>query len=586
MEDDLSVLKTYIRFIISSMTQFDNLLEKEKALLAKMSFLNKSRTIYSIWWSYDQYRNALRFEWEKIYQNTMHSYETQDNWELLSKNGTIYAKTAVQKFVEQFYYKLSVGVRTLVSAYDKKTAEKDKETDRLLFDAIFLEDIEKQMNKIFPFAMEVLNSPEAKADEKEAFIEENKKHNVDITQSLGFEETETPTVRNLIVTQKPKDNLEPTNVVGQLNPFFSDKSFFSGTSTSGISSITNPFFTASAPSQPEALEKSKEAEGIPAGSITGEIPTDDIRQYGKAYLLLLDEATRAQGYRMIEMLGPRLPEAGVALGQYYQSFDKEKAKKHFKVAADAGIAEGKWGYACLLEHSSNPDRNNPQDAEWEQYCLEAADAECKEAAHEMGNICHRRGAIVEAAYWYELSFSLGYNEALESVKGIVHEWIQRRCPELFIAGTKMFSEERFNASITYLKQFVRKIQLEEAKLSFDSMPERLLGYYVGRQYEFQKKDYDSSFDIYKKAMKTNYPFALDKYGKHVMLGKGVSKDFDGGISYIRKAAKRGCVQAMFSMGGFAVLEKDYLTAAYWYAQCYARGDLQSLQKLQELVDKL
>lgn len=180
MNEDLEVLRIYISFIIRFMKRLDDLLEKEKTLLAKISFFNKGRTIESIRYGYERYRNDIKYEWEKIYSNSMNSSETQENWELLSYEGTIYAKTTIQKDVEQFYYKLSTGLDALVSAYDKKKTEKDRNDYRLLFDHMFLVEIEMQMNKIFPYAIAALNSTDGNTDDKKAFIEENNKHNVNI----------------------------------------------------------------------------------------------------------------------------------------------------------------------------------------------------------------------------------------------------------------------------------------------------------------------------------------------------------------------------------------------------------------------
>ncbi len=580
MKNDHDVLQIYIDFIIWTLPKLDEIREKEKNLLAKKSFFNKGRITDTLMWCYNQYKRTVEIDWEKIYSNPMHSDETQGHWELLGKNESLYAKTPVQKYVEQFYYNLSAGMSAITSAYNKKESEQERETYKTLFDGVFILIVEKLMNEIFPFAIEVLNSSTVKSNDKEAFIEENIKHKIDVNQSLSFKEKSTPISRELVFANNLGIKEESISSNGQGAFVMIDKK----ESTSGINStLINPFFSDENISQSSVTEEEMGKKTF-ASKITGEISTEEMREYGKAYLLLLDEDTRTEGCQRIEKLVVKIPEAGVTLGQYYQQFDKNKAKRYFKLAADAGIAEGKWGYACLLDHSYIPDINNPEDAEWEQYCLEAADAECREAAHEMGNICHRRGAVVEAAYWYELSYSLGYDDALENIKGIVHEWVLRGKSETFVAGSKAFTKERLDASIIFLKNFSGEIQLEEAKLSFDDAPERMLGYYIGRQYIATKND-EMTYDTYSRNVITNYPYAMDKFGKYLMLGKGGLKNYDGGVSYIVKAAKQGCIPAMFSMGSFAVIEKDYMTAAYWYAQCYARGDIKSLQKLKELVGK-
>ncbi len=323
-------------------------------------------------------------------------------------------------------------------------------------------------------------------------------------------------------------------------------------------------------------------DAVDPSSLTGMIPTDVMRRYGNAFLRLLDEKTRADAYRVIEKIEPKLPEAGVVLGQYYLASNMEEAKRHFKFAADAGIAEGKWGYAYLLPHSFNPNPGNPDDDEWERICLEAAEGECADAAHEMGNICHRRGAVVEAAYWYVIALSLGHKEGTISVKGITDEWINNGKPVAYNAGTKNYTNARHRAAVAFLRCYVGDNEIEEAKWAFDANPDKMLGYYLGRNYELIKKEYDTSFSIYERLKEYDYPYAVDRYGMHVFQGRGTKKDFDKGVACFRKSAENGCISAAESMGALAKTEKDYLTAAYWYAQGYARGDEMCGERLAEL----
>ena len=187
MMDDLHVLETYTQFIINSMSSLDKMQEKEKKSLQEMHFYNKKSTYYRIWWSYDQYKSGLPFQWRKIYRDEMHGYETQDNWSILKKGGTLYAKTEIQKLVEQFYYKLSVGLSCLVSIYCNKTKKDDREIDKALWNNIFVSDIDQIMNSIYPYAMDTFNHPDILENsfgekDKDIFVEINKKHHVNTTQ--------------------------------------------------------------------------------------------------------------------------------------------------------------------------------------------------------------------------------------------------------------------------------------------------------------------------------------------------------------------------------------------------------------------
>lgn len=167
-----------------------------------------------------------------------------------------------------------------------------------------------------------------------------------------------------------------------------------------------------------------------------------MREYGRLFLLLMDEDTREDGYAEMEKLESRFPEAGIVVGQYYQGSDPEEAKKHFKVAADAGIAEGQWSYSQLLPHSYVLDFSDADDKEYMKYCLAAAEGGCPDAANEVGNICHRKGFYEESAYWYGMAQSLEHPSGMNSMRGVTKEWKENGVSKDFGRRIDGFTEDR------------------------------------------------------------------------------------------------------------------------------------------------
>ena len=97
---------------------------------------------------------------------------------------------------------------------------------------------------------------------------------------------------------------------------------------------------------------------------------DLMRQLGRASVELFSHDDNQEAVaKFIDLETKGLAEAGITLGQLYQMKDKKEAMKHFRIAADAGIAEGAWGVAALLSHDYIPQING-KDAEWYKYCVQ------------------------------------------------------------------------------------------------------------------------------------------------------------------------------------------------------------------------
>lgn len=296
------------------------------------------------------------------------------------------------------------------------------------------------------------------------------------------------------------------------------------------------------------------------------------QRYGKYYLMLLEEDTREEGYKDLEHVEKELPEAGIVLGQWYTAKGSDSANYHFKIAADAGIAEGLWGLATRINHSYVPNPDIPEDALWESLCLSAAEGECADAANELGNICNRRNCDVEAMYWYHLAYFFGKEDATISIRGITEKWIKSGKPETYKAGTANCTEKRFETSLIILKMYSGQQNnaythtLMEQAMSGDL----LAGCFLASLYE-NAKNYEMTYKVYNMLAFTRSPNALRCYADLLATGRGVKQDLTGAFKYYEEAAEKGNAAAMFVMSQKALKDNDKYLAGYWAGAAYSRG---------------
>lgn len=297
-----------------------------------------------------------------------------------------------------------------------------------------------------------------------------------------------------------------------------------------------------------------------------------MREYGRLFLLLMDEDTREEGYAEIEKLESRFPEAGIVLGQYYQGSDPEEAEKHFKIAADAKIAEGQWGYSQLLPHSYVLDFSDADDKEYLKYCLAAAEGGCPDAANEMGNICHRKGVYAESTYWYGMAYSLEHPSGMISLRGITKEWQQKGFSKEFKAHIDGFTQDRRDTASIIYRMFTSSLKKEDLDemMALALHGENLAGFILAQIMEQHKQD-DMAYEVYNTLVFEKHPYALRCYADMILNGKGTERDVNGAFRMYELAAKGGNAEAMFAMGQKAVKEGDRYLAACWFGQAYVRG---------------
>lgn len=297
-----------------------------------------------------------------------------------------------------------------------------------------------------------------------------------------------------------------------------------------------------------------------------------MREYGRLFLLLMDEDTREDGYAEIEKLEPYFPEAGIVLGQYYQGSDPEEAEKHFRIAADAGIAEGQWGYSQLLSHSYVLDFSDADDKEYLKYCLAAAEGGCPDAANEMGNICHRKGFYEESTYWYGMAYSLEHPSGMISMRGVTKEWQENGVSKDFVRRIDGFTQDRRDTASIIYRMFTSSLKKEDLDelMALALRGENLAGFILAKIMEQHHQD-DMAYEVYNALAYEKHPYALRCYADMNLNGKGTERDVNGAFRMYELAAKGGNAEAMFAMGQKAVKEGDKYLAACWFGQAYVRG---------------
>ena len=323
----------------------------------------------------------------------------------------------------------------------------------------------------------------------------------------------------------------------------------------------------------EIAEKKMEAAVKPKASVHNlNSDLDDMHLFGSIYLTLLNPSTREKGYAELEKMESRFPEAAITLGQYYQGSDPERAMQHYKIAADAGIAEGQWGYANMIPHSYVPDVSDENDKEWVLYCAAAAEGGCPDAANEMGNICHRLGYYAESTYWYGMAYAQEHPDGLISMRGITKEWAQKAIPEEFEAYTSTFTKERYETTLLICKLFNQTTpnNFFDEMMRLTLQGENLAGFILGDIFEQNKND-EMAFKVYNALAFEHHPHALRCYADMLLAGKGTKRDVDAAFRIFEEAADAGNATAMFAMGQKAAKDGDKYQAAAWFGMAYDRG---------------
>ena len=273
-------------------------------------------------------------------------------------------------------------------------------------------------------------------------------------------------------------------------------------------------------------------------------------------------------------------EGTIALAMFTKNASEREAL--YKKAADQNHPEGLWGYSGFMEHSYIPDPDDPDDAEWETYCLKAAQNGCVDAMNELGNIFNRRGQYPQSMYWYAMANANDFPNCQKSLNGIARKWYNDDMPYDY-EETEGFTEAKYKCAMFYLEMWAgQEITTpidEYIKLNLAGEP--LAAYLTGDVFE-SAGNMEMAYRMYNAIAHENDAHGLKCYADMLFAGRGVEKDRQGALRMYQMAAEKGDRAAMLVVGEFTRKQNANL-AAYWYGVAHTRGYQNALQRLIQLA---
>ena len=104
-----------------------------------------------------------------------------------------------------------------------------------------------------------------------------------------------------------------------------------------------------------------------------------------------------------------------------------------------------------------------------------------------------------------------------------------------------------------------------------------------------EKVWEKAFDIYRERARKGDTSAMCRVGRCYLRGRGVTKDTNEYVKWIRKAADSGDGAAMFELGDIyfsgRYLYRDIDEAVEWYAKAAENGELSAMLKLGGLYER-
>ena len=266
-------------------------------------------------------------------------------------------------------------------------------------------------------------------------------------------------------------------------------------------------------------------------------------------------------------------EASIALGQFAQITDNDKAFAHFKKAADAGLAEAQWSCAAILGHEYIPEIDG-KDKEWYKYCLAAAKGGCCDAMNELGNIYQRQNNFLAAYYWYQMATWYEHPQGMMGTQAVLQKWQLINFADMAstIDGVRQIDVDSAKRTIDF---FAGKETLTPEVLN-GLMPNCLADYsefmpmFLGHLFEDVIHVDTQSKLFYQMAGHNHSIMGMKSIGDMLAAGKGCQRDMDKAFSWYEGAGEANEKTACFIMGEKYRLNNKNL-AAYWYTKAFRRG---------------
>ena len=314
---------------------------------------------------------------------------------------------------------------------------------------------------------------------------------------------------------------------------------------------------------------------------------DLMRQLGRASVELFSHDDNQEAVaKFIDLETKGLAEAGITLGQLYQMKDKKEAMKHFRIAADAGIAEGAWGVAALLSHDYIPQING-KDAEWYKYCVQAAKGCCPDAMNELGKMYNRQNEYLAAFYWFQMAIYYEHPEAINDLFAMQRRYLQEGTNKTFSMQVPEINKDESDAANVLFKVLIsRETKLDKPlvdslfRLRAMSMGSEITGLFLGHFFEDHGLDSNAKM-AYQVAANSGSVMGMKCIGDMQAYGKGCEQDMQKAFSWYQGAAEAYEKTACFIWSQLFRV-KDPAMAAYWLTASYRRGYQPALDLMMKL----
>ena len=308
-------------------------------------------------------------------------------------------------------------------------------------------------------------------------------------------------------------------------------------------------------------------------------------RYGKASLKAYksgDWSEAVEEFQRLENEG--LGEASVALGQYAQMDDKDKALEHFRKAAAKGVAEGAWGCAAILGHAYQADIEGA-DQEWYQYCLQAARGGCCDAMNELGNMYNRRNDYLGAFYWYQMAAYYEHPQGYSAVGGTLSKYMAAGRPPVASSIDGVRPKDARNA-LSIFRCLTRQDNLDQARMDafmHAAMEDdnEIMGLFIGHFFEDTVKMDGNARLGYQLAAHNNSIMGMKCLADMQAYGKGCERNMQAATEWYQAASDACEKTACFVMGEFMRKQNPDL-AAYYYAVALRRGYEPAYSRLQQM----
>lgn len=296
-------------------------------------------------------------------------------------------------------------------------------------------------------------------------------------------------------------------------------------------------------------------------------------KYGETTKLLFNEKTRELGYSVIGGIEAKgLAEAGVLLGQYYAAKGNIKlAIQHYKVAAEASIAEGYWGLSTFEKHTFQPDMTS----NWVKYVVKAAHLGSADGMNEAGNIYNRINDYALSIYWYKLASLSGKEDAYLSIRGITQKWVDAGRP------LDTNNDLRHQVGLATLRAYSRNSIDQEYVSELMGIDNSISQLIVGDCLE-SGNALEAAFNMYSWSASKN-SIAMNRAANMLMSGNGVNIDTQRALEYYQQAANLENIPSMFVMGEYCRNQGNLNLALFWYSKSYSRGYEPAGTRMQQLI---